>query len=180
MRWPAGGIGAGRANAELLSNVDVVPTLLDGLGLPSPDSLQGRSFWPLLTEGRYGPRTEVFAEKTFHTAYEPMRAIRTPTHKLIVNFEVGLAFDVPGDVMQSPIYPLLVPELNRVRDHVELYDLAEDPWERVNLAGRKDVAELEADLRIRLQRWMVDTEDPLLAGPVSSPYYVQSREVVQP
>jgi hypothetical protein len=81
-----------------------------------------------------------------------------------------LAYDVPGDVMQSPIYPLLAPELNRPRDHVELYDLAGDPWERTNLAGRPESAEIEAELRRRLYRWMQETNDPLLGGPVSSPF----------
>jgi hypothetical protein len=97
-----------------------------------------------------------------------MRAIRTSTHKLIVNFEVGLAFDVPGDVMQSPIYPALVAELNRPRDQIELYDLIDDPLEQNNRAGRPELASFESDLRRRLSRWMRDTNDPLLDGPIAS------------
>ena len=122
----------------------------------------------------YTPRAEVFAEKTFHTYYEPMRCVRTSTHKYIVNFEVSTAVDVPADVRESPAYVLLAHELDRVRDHVELYDLAADPWEQENLAGRPEVAETEADLRGRLLRWMRETEDPLLEGPVASPYYYES------
>jgi arylsulfatase A-like enzyme len=174
MRWPTGRIGEGRAVDALLSNVDVTPTLLDALCLPLPTNLQGQSFWPLLRGEAYEPRTAVFAEKTFHTAYEPMRAIRTERHKLIVNFETGLAFDVPGDVMQSPIYPPLIPQLNRVRDHVELYDLAADPWEWSNLAARPELVELEADLLHRLRAWMAETGDPLLSGPIASPFFHES------
>jgi N-sulfoglucosamine sulfohydrolase len=174
MRWPAGGISGGRVVPDLLSNVDVVPTLLEGVGHPLPATLHGRSFWPLLRDAPYTPRAEIFAEKTFHTSYEPMRAMRTATHKYIVNFEVSTAVDVPSDVRESPIYPLLIREFGRVRDHVELYDLATDRSERTNLAGRPKVAALEDDLRRRLLAWMRETSDPLLANPVASPYYSES------
>jgi N-sulfoglucosamine sulfohydrolase len=174
MRHPAAGIGPGRVSDELLSNVDMVPTLLEALDLPLPGNLQGHSFWPLIRGDGYRPRTEIFAEKTFHTAYEPMRAIRTATHKLIVNFEIGLAYDVPADVMQSPIYPLLVPVLVHVRDHVELYDLTSDPWEQSNIAGSADFTDIESELINRLRAWMDETGDPLLNGPVPSPFYDES------
>jgi N-sulfoglucosamine sulfohydrolase len=177
MRCPEGGLVGGVSIPELLSNVDVVPTMLDGLGLPIPTNIQGCSFWPLLSGGSYGdyaPRTEIFAEKTFHTYYEPMRCIRTATHKYIVNFEVSTAVDVPADVRESPIYPQLIPEFGRVRDHNELYDLLADPWEQINVAGQASHAKIEADLRMRLLLWMQQTHDPLLQGPVASPYYYES------
>jgi N-sulfoglucosamine sulfohydrolase len=179
MSWP-GALPGRNAVADLVSNVDVVPTMLEGLGLPAPGNLQGRSFWPLISGGAYAPREEVFAEKTFHTYYEPMRCVRTAAHKYIMNLEVSTAVDVPADVQQSPIYPLMLPDLARVRDHVELYDLAADPWEQENLAGRPDVAATETDLRARLLQWMRDTNDPLLQGPVASPYYHESlRRLVE-
>ncbi len=76
-RWPATGLQRGRVVSDLVSNVDVAPALLEGLGLPVPANVQGVSFWPLLQGSGYMPREHVFAEKTFHTYYEPMRAIRT-------------------------------------------------------------------------------------------------------
>ena len=67
-RWPSAGLSGGRVISELASNVDVTPTLLDALSLPVPPSIQGHSQWPLLSGyGPYTPRSEVFAEKTFHT-----------------------------------------------------------------------------------------------------------------
>ena len=140
LRWPAAGLSGGRVIDELVSNVDVVPTILDALGLPRGPELEGRSVWPLLQGDAYAPRTEVFAEKTFHTYYEPMRAIRTDHHKLIVNFEVSTAVDVPADIRASPIYPLMLPDFNRARPPIELYDLASDPWEQTNLAESPDFA----------------------------------------
>jgi N-sulfoglucosamine sulfohydrolase len=179
LRLPDAGLAGGRVVTELLSNVDVMPTILEGLGLPLPENLHGRSFWPLLAGGGYTPRTEVFAEKTFHTYYEPMRCVRTAAHKYIVNFEVSTAVDVPADVRESPVYPLLVEEFSRVRDHIELYDLVTDPVERANLAGRGELAGIEADLRHRLLGWMRDTRDPLLEGPVASPYYHESLRLLE-
>jgi len=171
MRWPDGGIGPGQAFERLISNVDVVPAMLDGLGLALPGNLHGRSFWPLLRSESYQPRQAIFVEKTFHTHYEPMRGVRTATHKYIVNFEVGTAVDVPADVQQSPIYPLLIPAFGPVRDQVECYDLTVDPWEGENIAGAPEIAEVETELRHRLRDWMIETGDPLLTGPVASPYY---------
>src|SRR5713226_2811096 len=144
-RWPAF-LPGGRVVSEMVSNVDVTPSLLDALGLPVPASVQGRSFWRLLTANSYVARAEIFAEKTFHTYYEPMRAIRTLAHKLIVNFEVSTTVDVPTDIRQSPIYPLMLFEFGGVRPPVELYDLQADPWEQRNLADRPEVATIQADL----------------------------------
>jgi N-sulfoglucosamine sulfohydrolase len=44
MRWPDGDLTGGRTYGELISNVDIVPTMLDGLGLELPRNLHGESF----------------------------------------------------------------------------------------------------------------------------------------
>lgn len=174
MRWPNGGLFGGQRIASLVSNVDVVPTMLDALELPHHDNLQGISLWPALRHLPATPRREIFAEKTFHTHYEPMRAIRTAEHKLIVNLEIGTTIDVPVDVQQSPIYPLVIPAISGVRQYVEFYDLAADPNERTNLAGQPESAEIERDLLRRLLRWMEETDDPILRGPIASPFYTEA------
>ncbi|HEV7666392.1 MAG TPA: sulfatase [Chloroflexota bacterium] len=177
-RWPSAGIAGGAVISDLVSNVDVTPSLLEGLGLPPPPNLHGRSFWNKIaaspTTSAYVPRDEIFAEKTFHTYYEPMRAIRTAHHKLIVNFEVSTRVDVPSDIRESPIYPLMLRQLDDVRPPVELYDLQADQWEQRNLADAPHVAALQTDLRQRLLGWMAETDDPLLRGPVASPYYADA------
>ncbi|GAB4442922.1 MAG: sulfatase [Anaerolineae bacterium] len=171
MHWPGGGLTGGRRVAELVSHVDMAPTMLDALGLPIPDTLHGRSYWPLLQGRAYEPRREVFAEKTYHTMYEPMRGIRTATHKLIVNFAEDVAINVPADIQLSPIYPLMLGQITQHRPHVELYALQSDPWEQTNIAGAREVAEVERDLKRRLFAWMEQTGDPLLRGLPPSPYY---------
>jgi arylsulfatase A-like enzyme len=156
--------------------VDIVPTLLEGIGLPLPQELHGRSFWPLLQGQSYRANDYIFAEKTFHTAYEPMRGVRSKTHKLIVNFEVDTKVSVPDDIRQGLIYPLMIDDLIGQRDIIELYDLTNDPGEVCNLARDPELAGVEADLKHELLTWMRETDDPLLSGPVASPYYDKTHQ----
>ena len=85
MRGP-GGFRGGRVLDALVSQVDIFPTICDLAGIPPPDWLQGRSMLPLL-QGAGAIRDEVFAEGTYHAAYEPQRAIRTRRWKYIRRFD---------------------------------------------------------------------------------------------
>jgi arylsulfatase A-like enzyme len=105
-----------------------------------------------------------------------MRAIRTDRHKLIRNFEVTYAVEVPGDVEGGAIFRNHVHRYHGgVHPPVELYDLASDPLEMTSLAGRAETAELQRDLDEKLRDWMIETGDPLLNGPVPSPRARQLR-----
>ena len=172
------GITNGRTVRQMVSHVDLVPTILDGLRLSLSERLHGQSYWSLLQDHAYTPRTEIFAEKTYHTAYEPQRAIRTERYKLIWNAEVDI-INVPADIMHSPIYPQMIDELTFERPQFELYDLQSDPLERKNLAGQSQFADIERELRGRLLQWMRDTDDPILDGPISSPYYDKALHLLQ-
>lgn len=174
MHAPSFGIVGGRVYAELVSNVDIVPTILEMLGLAVPTRLQGISFARLLQGRAYTPRAHIFAEKTFHTAYEPQRAIRTARFKLIWNAEVGI-MHVPADIMHSPIYPEMIPEIVKKLPPLELYDLTLDPDERMNCCDDPQYAEIFNDLRARLVEWMRATNDPLLDGAIVSPFYRRGR-----
>lgn len=177
---PAFGLTGGRVYYdELISNVDLVPTILDMLEIRLPARLQGKTFSNLLRGTDYQPRSCIFAEKTFHTAYEPQRAIRTARYKLIWNGEVNI-ISVPADIMRSPIYPQMVDDIAVERPPFELYDLQADPLERVNLIDERDHSDIAEDLRRQLLDWMRSTGDPLLEGPVPSPFYdVGLRQLTQ-
>ena len=180
VRWPEGGIGGGVALSELLSNIDVLPTLLEcaGAAAAAPAGIQGRSFVPLLRGGAYESREAIFAEKTFHSYYDPMRCVRTRRHKYIRNFETGFAVEVPADIQQGPIFRANPSLYSTDRPNVvELYDLEADPLEQHNLAGTPSVKAVEEELSAELWRWMRETDDPLLNGPVASPRY---RQAMQP
>jgi N-sulfoglucosamine sulfohydrolase len=177
MRWRERGIGGGAVRPELVSNIDILPTLLEASGAAAPDGIQGRSLMPLLRGEVYEPREAIFGEKTFHSYYDPMRCIRTHRHKYIRNFETAFAVEVPGDIQMSPIFRADPSRYSRDRTSiVELYDLDADPLEQRNLAGTPGVEAIEETLSAELWGWMRETEDPLLNGPIASPRY---REAMQ-
>ncbi len=167
LRWP-GHLPAGRQCDELLSGVDLLPTVLEAVSAPVPTCIQGRSYWPLLQDRAYQPRAEVYAEKTHHVDYDPMRCLRTARFKYIDNFSWGRHLEIPADVEMDCV--TAVPELCRWRRPVaELYDLAADPFEQRNLAGQAEHAALTAELKGRLRQWQRDTGDPLLASALPLP-----------
>jgi arylsulfatase A-like enzyme len=170
MRWAEGGLGAARVVSELISNVDVLPTILDAVHVPVPGSVQGRSFFSLLRGDAYLPRSEIFAEKTYHSYYDPMRAIRTERFKFIRNVEVTYRVEVPGDVQRGAIFRSRPWEYTDAQHPpTELYDLDGDPLELDNMSGEPDYREVEEDLSRRLRNWMAETGDPLLKGWIPSP-----------
>jgi len=172
LRWPAGGFEGGQLIREMVSSVDVLPTVLEAAGLDPPEGVQGRSFLPLLRGEAYMERTAVYAEKTYHSYYDPMRAIRTERFKLIRNFETTFRVEVPGDVQDGPIFRSSVERYHGAQHPLaELYDLHEDPLEQHNLQGDGRFADVEQRLDAALWAWMVETADPLLRGPVPSPSY---------
>ena len=174
--WP-GAIAANGASSELISNLDTLPTLLEAAEVAAPPGLQGRSFLPLLRGGQYEPRDAIFAEKTFHSYYDPMRCIRTRRHKLIRNFEAAFAVEVPGDIQQGAVFRANPARYSTDRPSVvELYDLEADPLEERNLAGDPAARAVEEQLSAALWAWMRDTGDPLLNGPVPSPRYRRAMQ----
>jgi arylsulfatase A-like enzyme len=172
VRWPEGGVSPGIAVEGLVSNVDVLPAVLEAAGAPVPARVQGTSLLAAARGTGRGGREAVFAEKTYHSYYDPMRCVRTERYKVIRNFESAFAVEVPGDVQQGAIFRADPARYTTDRHSVvELYDLERDPLEQRNLAGQVDVAEIERRLDARLWGWMEETEDPLLLGPIPSPVY---------
>ncbi len=171
LRWP-GRIPAGERRDALLSNVDVLPTLLEAAGAEAGERIEGRGFLPLLIGGDYTPNERVFAEKTYHSRYDPTRAVRTDRFKYVHTFERQVGCEVPGDAMSGSAYPdnidlSLTPQQRPVR---ELYDLEADPLEMNNVAGQPEYAEACREMAAALREWMRRTRDPLLDGPISSPF----------
>ncbi|MGD9694485.1 MAG: sulfatase [Thermoleophilia bacterium] len=168
LRGP-GGFEGGRVSDALVSHVDLFPTVCDLLDIERPAWLQGVSLLPL-AEGAPAVREEVFAEGTYHAAYEPQRAIRTDRWKYIRRFD-DRVLPVRANTDDSPGKELWLANgwSDRPIDREQLYDLMFDPAEMRNVAGDPALAGVEADLRGRLERWMVETGDPLLDGPVPPP-----------
>jgi len=169
MRGP-GGFHGGHVIDALVSHVDLYPTLLESAGAPLPDDTHGVSLLPLVRREVREARDELFAELTYHAAYDPMRAIRTRRHKLIRHFGERLLPVLPN-VDDSPSKDLLVAAgwAEQPRPRLELYDLLADPIEMRNLAYDEAFADVLDDLSGQLDAWMRETDDPLLQGPVPVP-----------
>ncbi len=170
------GIPIGKRSGAVYSNVDFTPSILEFLGVPAPDAerFQGTAARKVLNGDDTVGRATVFAEKTFHTYYDPMRCIRTRDRKLIVNFETAPRQETASDYQNNGHgYPEVSLALGLHGNHpvFELFDLHEDPLQQHNLADDPAHAETLNDLKRRLHDWMRETGDPLLDGPVPSGSY---------
>jgi arylsulfatase A-like enzyme len=169
LRGPGGFLG-GKVVDELVSQIDLYPTICELAGVDTPAFAQGCSLLPLMSGEEPGARDAVFTELTYHAAYDPQRAIRTPRWKYVRHFD-----DYPRPVLpnidDSPSKDVFVEAGfgDRPVPREELFDLLLDPEEGHNLAADPAFEHVRAELWERLERQMRDSEDPLLDGPVPAP-----------
>jgi len=165
LRGP-GGFAGGKVVDNMVSQIDIVPTICELLGIERFPWLQGQSLLPTLA-GK-DVREEVHAEVTFHACYEPQRCVRTKRWKYIRFFD-DYPSVVTGNYDRGPSKTLWLDYgwKERPRDREQLYDLVFDPGETANLAGKNP--DVLNEMRGRLDRWMRATSDPLLNGPVPPP-----------
>jgi len=169
MRGP-GGFHGGRVSDGLVSQIDLFPTLCDLIGAPHPGHLQGRSLVPHVRGQDREVNDAIFAELSYHAAYDPQRAVRTRRHKYVRRFG-DRDLPVLANVDDSPSKELLVAAgwAEHPRPREELYDLLFDPGESRNLVDDPEHAAVAMEMRARLDDWMLTTDDPLLHGPVPAP-----------
>jgi len=154
----------GSVRQELISGVDLRPTVCELAGAPIPDEVQGSSFASLLTgQGNYRARTEIFSEKNYHNHYDPIRCVRTDRYKYIWNLREAPYGLLPSDIEEAFPPRSRRPDLSAPRPEEELYDLSADPDEDHNLIGRAEHAEAADQLRAKLRQWMERTGDPFLS-----------------
>ncbi|SHF74723.1 uncharacterized sulfatase [Arenibacter palladensis] len=126
-KWK-GKIAPGMDTLSLTSSLDMVPTVLDLLGLESSEELDGIN---ILDETERNNREAVFGEiynHDFNTIVE------------------GLKYRM---VMTNP-YKLIVPDpKNRPNEKIQLYNIFKDPFEQVNLVDERP--EVVDDLRNKLE-----------------------------
>jgi N-sulfoglucosamine sulfohydrolase len=169
LRGP-GGFSGGKVHDALVSHIDVYPTVCELVGIDRPDFLQGLSLLPLVRGGTTSIRDVIFAEMTWHAAYEPQRAVRSERWKYIRRFgERERPVLCNCDDSPSKSLLLRLGWAERKVPFEQLYDLAFDPNEAANLAEDPAYGSTLQDLRERLVGWMADTEDPLLHGDPAPP-----------
>jgi arylsulfatase len=127
MRYPQR-LPEGTVVKRQVSQVDVMPTILDLLGIPRPEFVDGSSLLPLVEGTQMGPQREAYAETT-PAGWQALRddrreiwCVRTDRWKLIANTESA-----------SDIH------------RFELYDLERDPEERADLYRPSHPAALELE-----------------------------------
>ncbi|MEZ5965365.1 MAG: sulfatase [Planctomycetota bacterium] len=127
VRWP-GCVAPGSACSDLVSNVDLAPTLLAACGAAVPPQMQGESLLPLLR----GRPPEAWRRSIYYHYYEtgvhdvpPHYGVRTDRYKLIHYYTLGAW---------------------------ELFDLQRDPAELVDVSVEPAYAEVRAELLAELRR----------------------------
>jgi len=167
LMYKPGEFSGGKRYKKLTSHVDFLPFLLNYLNQDIPEELDGRSFLPALKGEEYEERDYLFHEITWHDKYNPIRAIRTNRFKYIKNFVDSPQVYLPADVYESPSGKVTREDFYKgKRPKEELYDLTSDPLEQENLADDPDHDLVKNRLQEVLEKWMTDTDDPLLDPPV--------------
>lgn len=164
----------GKAFSEVMSNVDVLPTLLDYLGEKIPANMQGVSFMDLINgQATEPPRKEAYAQYTPDMKRDNIsRSVITDRYHLIRYFDQGRAVDYPVDVHpQTFANHEQRCKTKGTRPFFQLFDIKQDPYELDDMGSKKEYNSIVADLSARLLEWMKEVKDPLLQGPLNTPYY---------
>jgi arylsulfatase A-like enzyme len=139
---------AGSKPGEMVLNIDIAPTVLSLAGAPIPREMHGRSVVPFASLPPPGPLPESHKPReAFLYEYfefpdpshwvQKNRGVRTPKWKYIHYYEPP--FGLPQEY--------------------ELYDLENDPDERINLAGRPKMKPVLDELRAKMEQIRKETGD---------------------
>lgn len=164
------GIPGTKAN-QLVSCVDFAPTVLNLVGLPIPDYMQGQSF---LGPNLPPERKYVFSIRDrMDERYDIIRSVRDNRYRYIRNYKCFKPYyQYLEYAEQSPVMKEIrrlaqegkVPETVTLftADHKpaeELYDLQNDHYEINNLADKPEYQEILENLRNVQLEWMLKTND---------------------
>ena len=161
---------------HMVSVLDLLPTVMDALGVKKPARLDGRSFYPVLKGEKQAGRDYII--KQYHEnsgrSRDPMRAIQTKTHLYLFNpWSNGkrvFATATNGTDTCKRMIELAKNDkamnerlnLYRYRVPQELYQVKRDPDCLQNLIGSSNNQEVKNKLQKLLEEWMVKTGDPIL------------------
>lgn len=169
--WPQGIAWRG-ASEQLVSVIDLAPTVLSIAGCDIPESMQGVSMKPLFSDASSSIRKYAFSEHNWHDYEAFGRSVRHENYLLVFNQRPYLAWQGPADSVRSDSHQ----QLRALRDSgnlskaqadvflsprptVALYDVQSDPHQLDNLAGQSEHAETEEHLVSVLEEWMKATAD---------------------
>ena len=128
---------------QMVGIIDIAPTLLEAAGVAVPSTMKGNSLMPLLRDEK--ARAEWPSEHLIQIS-ESMtgRAIRTRDWTYCVAEITGTTNQPAATIYQE----------------YQMYDQRNDPYEQVNLAGRKEYRKQADVLRDKLKKMMVAAGEP--------------------
>lgn len=170
VRWP-GQIDPGTVSEQLVSTVDLAPTVFSACNLPIPTHLQGQAF---LGNQAEPPRDLIFASRDrYDESYDMVRAARDKRYKYIRNYHPELPY-----LLWIPYrnkHPILTEMWRCFREGnltaaqevmfqcprpvEELYDTTKDPHEVNNLADDPAYKPELARLRSAMDQWRQEVGD---------------------
>ena len=173
VHWPENIRGGQVDDEHFISGIDFFPTVLDALDLPIPESLDGRSFLPLMQGKKQRGRQYVYTQIDYKNSgpARPMRAVQNEKYGYIFNpwSREGAAYRNGNEGKITKAMALSNDEnqlarLKMFRERVpeEFYDLERDPDCLNNLIDNPKYKNQLKAFRSRLKRWMVKHNDPAL------------------
>jgi N-sulfoglucosamine sulfohydrolase len=169
LRWP-GHISSGTTSDQLVSMIDLAPTVLSLLGLPIPSHFQGQAFLGQKAQSR----KFVYAGRDRHDeCYDMVRAVRDSRYKYIRNYHPEkpyfdwTPYGHQHAIMQEMwrlhaedgLTPLESSLMSDGRPPEELYDCITDPHEICNLAEHPDYLIIQEKMRKELDAWRSQIND---------------------
>lgn len=157
------GMERGKTLDAEVSHIDVVPTLLECLGVDIPDGVQGKSLMPLLRGKTATHRSRIYAEVGMpQRPPEPVPHHEFKALNERMSRERGWQWfcDYACNGRSAMIRKGGWKYAYYVGDREELYDLAADPHEKINLADLPSHSGRKEEMKDELMDW-------LLTAPVS-------------
>jgi len=153
MAFSGPGFDGGGELPQLVSLIDLPPTLIDAANLPVPANMQGRSLVTLLRDRKSDWPSEVFVQTSEH---ELGRSIRTSRWKY------GVLDQKADPIAESA---------SDTYEEAFLYDLKADPWELTNLVGFESHQAISRCLRERLLTRMISAgeKEPTITSATPRP-----------
>ncbi|MDG1573337.1 sulfatase [Robiginitalea sp. M366] len=172
VRFPGGQMG-GMEDPQLLSFLDLKPTLMSLAGTPSPANLDGRAWLGTYTDSNPRAYLHAAADDFDGSSHGRLRAVRDQRYKYIRNYlpEKPSYNDVPYRKQMPSMQELLAlkeeGQLDSIpmlwfgtQDNPEaLYDTWQDPFELRNLIREPHLAGIRDTLRAEMDRWIAHTGD---------------------
>ena len=154
IRWP-GRVEPGRDDRTLVSSIDLVPTILDAVGIEPSQSLPGIS---LLEAEALPQRKQLFGSTSAHTSVDVLDPAANLKYRTVVR-EDGWKLILPHEPNREVTLLIRGDIPDWMHFEPELYNVIDDPFETKNLAAENP--EIVAELQDALREWWLVPGDPV-------------------